>query len=177
MKKLTEDIRKEDMPRVKTLQSELDNLNSRYKNLKEDFDLINLNNKELKNIFYDKNEKKESKNDEYSRNKEIEDLKEENKELQKKMDIMIDKLKKITEENKENEEDIERLKKEIKKYKEEQSKQKSSFFDDLTLTNLEIIEIQGKVYDFQIDINLFNSIAKNFKNKIFLSNILIFLRL
>jgi len=145
MKKLTEDIRKEDMPRVKTLQNELDNLNSRYKNLKEDFDLINLNNKELKNIFYDKNGKKETKNDEYSRNKEIEDLKEENKELQKKMDIMIDKLKKITVENKENEEDIERLKKEIKKYKEEQTKHKSNYFNELIQTNLEIIEIQGKV--------------------------------
>jgi len=44
--------------------------------------------------------------DDYSRSKEIGDLKEENKELQKKTYIMLDKLKKHTEEGKENEADI-----------------------------------------------------------------------
>lgn len=141
MKKLTEDIRKEDIPRVKTLQNELDSLNTRYKNLKEDFDLINLNNKELKNIYYDKTNKKEyEKNDDYFRNKEMQDLKEENKELQKKMDIMVDKLKKLTDENKDNEEDIEKLKLEIKKFKESGSVRSSSFHADLVPYSSEHVE-------------------------------------
>jgi hypothetical protein len=42
MKKLSQEMRKEDIPRVKTLQNEIDNLNNLYKNLKEDFDLIKL---------------------------------------------------------------------------------------------------------------------------------------
>ncbi len=148
MKKLTEDIRKEDMPRVKSLQKEFDNLNNRYNNLKEDFDLINLNNKELKKIFYDKKGKNDIKDNEYSRNKEIEDLKEENKDLQKKMDIMIDKLKKLAEENKEYEEDVTRLSMEIKKLKEGKS-HKSSFCDELIKSNSETIEIESKVKYFK----------------------------
>jgi peptidoglycan hydrolase CwlO-like protein len=142
MKKLTEEMRKEDIPRVKTLQKELDNLNTLYKNLKEDFDLINLSNKELKNIFYDKTVKKDSLDNDYSRSKEIGDLKEDNKELQKKMDIMVDKLKKLTEEGKENEADIDRLKLEIKKYKESGSG-KSAFSGNLVAIPCEHVEITG----------------------------------
>lgn len=136
-------MRKEDIPRVKSLQNELESLNTRYNNLKEDFDLINLNNKELKNIFYDKTGKKDSAENDYSRAKEMEDLKEENKELQKKMDIMVDKLKKLTEENKENEEDIERLKKEIKKFK-ENSANRTSFQGNLVPIPSEKIELSGQ---------------------------------
>jgi len=56
--------------------------------------------------------------DDYSRSKVIGDLKEENKELQKKTYIMMDKLKEFTEEGKENEADIDLLTLKIKKYKE-----------------------------------------------------------
>lgn len=135
-------MRKEDIPRVKTLQNELDNLTNRYNNLKEDFDLINLNNKELKNIFYDKTGKIDSTNNDYLRSKEMEDLKEENKELQKKMEIMVDKLKKLIDENKENEADIEKLKIEIKKYKEKGSI-KTAFDSNLVASQSEHIQFNG----------------------------------
>jgi len=147
MKKLTEDMRKEDIPRVKTLQNELDNLNSRYTNLKEDFDLINLSNKELKNIYYDKTTGKKDSGGEsdYSRTKEMQDLKDDNRELQKKMDIMVSKLKKLTEENKENEHDIERLKNEISKYKGSGSNTaRSSFLSGLVPIASVNVEFTGK---------------------------------
>ena len=56
--------------------------------------------------------------EDYSRSKEIGDLKEDYKELQMKTYIMMVKLKKLTEEGKENEADIDKLTLNIKKYKE-----------------------------------------------------------
>jgi len=60
------------------------------------------------------------------------------------MDILIDKLRKVTEENKENEEDLEKLKKENKKYKENQTKIKSTLFSDLIPSTLETIIIEAQ---------------------------------
>jgi len=146
MKKLTDDMRRDDLPRVKSLQNELYNLNIRYKNLKEDFELINLSNKELKNKLSENSvDKKESLDDEYSRNKELEKLNSEIKELHKKMESMIDKLKKLTEENKENEDEIKLLKEELIKYKEFQEKSKSNFLNFLIPSKMEAIELRGSV--------------------------------
>lgn len=141
MKKFYEDIKKDDGPKVKSLQNELDNLNLKYRNLKQDFDLLNKNSKEYKNSFGGDN-KKINLMDEYSRSKELAELKDENKDLQKKMEIMVDKLKKLSEENKENDGDIEKLKRELKVYKSSNPGMRN-FFEELKPINLDDINLIG----------------------------------
>jgi hypothetical protein len=145
--KLNEDIKRDDIPKAKSLQIELDNLSSRYVLLKEEFDLINLNNKELKYIHHDKNNKK-TPNDKNNisgisaNNKGNEDdnhyleLKQENKELEKKIEIMVDRLNTCSEENKEYESKIDKLKMEIKHLK--SRGRKSTSLDNDSICNLAI---------------------------------------
>ena len=91
MRKLAEDSRIEETAKIKKLQHELDNLKTKYYDLKADFELISLNNSELKANIYsiqDKNKTPEQINNELI----IYELKEENTNLMKKIEILVNKI-------------------------------------------------------------------------------------
>jgi peptidoglycan hydrolase CwlO-like protein len=100
----------------------------------------------LKNIFYEKTNKKENENIEnnYSRDNELNEIKKENKELEKKIEIMVERLKNCSEENKEYEAKVEKLKKDVKDLKVKTEKASASF-KDLTKGKVDSIEIKGVV--------------------------------
>jgi cell division protein FtsB len=137
--KLNEDIKRDDIPKAKALQIELDNLSNRYVLLKEEFDLINLSNKELKYIYHEKNngnKKNQNENNNISGLSDSE-LKIENRELEKKIEIMAERLTTLSDENKEYESKIEKLKMELKHSKSRARKSTSldndNVFEDLPI--------------------------------------------
>jgi len=109
----------------------------------------------LKNIFYDKNNRNNNENssNNYSRDNVINDIKQENKELEKKIEIMVDRMKTCSEENKEYEAKVEKLKKDIKDLKANKGKS-SDCFCDLTKIAVDTIEFKGiggaKVFKFSL---------------------------
>ena len=77
--KLNEEIKRDEIPKSILLQSELDSLQSRYKSLNDDFNLMKLYTKEMKNNIYENSNKgsADGQSGSYSRDKEINSLKEE----------------------------------------------------------------------------------------------------
>jgi hypothetical protein len=104
LRKLAEDTRIEETAKIKKLQHELDNLKTKYYDLKADFELISLNNSELKANIYsiqDKNKTPQHINNELV----IAELKEENNNLMKKIEILVNKINSINEGNEKKNED------------------------------------------------------------------------
>lgn len=141
--KLNEEIKRDDIPKSILLQSELDSLQNRYKSLNDDFNLMKLYTKEMKNNLYENSSKNssDSQSGGYLRDKEIVGLKQENKELEKKIEIMVDRMKACSEENKEYEDKIDKLKKDIKKLKKNGG---VNSFDELSVIQIDKVEIEGK---------------------------------
>lgn len=110
MRKLAEDSRIEETAKIKKLQHELDNLKTKYYDLKADFELISLNNSELKANIYsiqDKNKTPEQINNELI----IYELKEENTNLMKKIEILVNKINSLNENNEKKNDDTKNKKK------------------------------------------------------------------
>ena len=110
MRKLAEDSRIEETAKIKKLQHELDNLKTKYYDLKADFELISLNNSELKANIYsiqDKNKTPEQINNELI----IYELKEENTNLMKKIEILVNKINSLNESSEKKNDDVKNNKK------------------------------------------------------------------
>jgi len=110
LRKLAEDSRIEETAKIKKLQHELDNLKTKYYDLKADFELISLNNSELKANIYsiqDKNKTPEQINNELI----IYELKEENTNLMKKIEILVNKINSLNENNEKKNDDTKNNKK------------------------------------------------------------------
>jgi hypothetical protein len=98
LRQLSEEHRSDETTKVKKLQHELDVLKSKYFSLKQDFELMLLNNNELKSTIYNFQGKRVGapNDDQYL----IAELKEENKNLSKKIEILIEKINMLQEESK-----------------------------------------------------------------------------
>jgi hypothetical protein len=110
LRKLAEDSRIEETAKIKKLQHELDNLKTKYYDLKADFELISLNNSELKANIYsiqDKNKTPEQINNELI----IYELKEENTNLMKKIEILVNKINSLNESSEKKNDDVKNNKK------------------------------------------------------------------
>jgi hypothetical protein len=95
LRQLSEEHRSDETTKIKKLQHELDILKSKYFSLKQDFELMVLNNNELKSTIYSLQGKKGSNsNDDDITN----ELKEENKSLSRKIEILIEKINVLQEE-------------------------------------------------------------------------------
>jgi hypothetical protein len=92
LKRLNEEMKSDESNKVKKLQTELDILKNKYFSLKQDFELMTLNNNELKTNIYNLKERSKSSNENYEQEKLIQELKEENKELSIKINKLLERI-------------------------------------------------------------------------------------
>lgn len=90
LRKFTDDMRYDD-GHTKKIVNELETINDKYNHLKEEYDKTRFHNDELKHTVEQLQEKNKSPNH-FENEKEIIILKEENKSLMKKVDILVSKL-------------------------------------------------------------------------------------
>ena len=100
LRKLSEDYKSDDTSKVKKLQHELDVLKTKYYSLKQDFELMTLNNNELKTNIYNLKEKNKTP-ELIEQEKILVELKEENKTLTRKIQILLEKIEYLQEKKKE----------------------------------------------------------------------------
>lgn len=113
IKKLSEEARQDDASKLKKLLREYEGLKNRYHSVKQDFELMALNNKELKNTIYELQENSQIqklKND----GVELNLLKDENRQLMKKIEILAHRVSTLTQDLRKAEEDLRNKKEEIK---------------------------------------------------------------
>ena len=109
MRKLAEDSRIEETAKIKKLQHEIDNLKTKYYDLKADYELISLNNGELKANIYSIQDKNKSL-DQINQELIVAELKEENNNLVRKIEILVNKINSMNE-------DLSKAKEEVKDLK------------------------------------------------------------
>lgn len=140
MRKLAEDSRIEETAKIKKLQHELDNLKTKYYDLKADYELISLNNGELKANIYSMQDKNKSL-DQINQELIIAELKEENNNLMRKIEILVNKINSMNE-------DISKAKDEVKDLKSNRNSEilkpniKGS---NLEINNIIKFNIDGKI--------------------------------
>jgi hypothetical protein len=100
LRRLNEELKSDDSNKVKRLQTELDVLKTKYYSLKQDFELMTLNNNELKTNIYNLKEKTKHTSDNYEQEKLIQELKEENRELSIKINKLLEKIDGLQQANK-----------------------------------------------------------------------------
>ena len=141
LKKLNDDNKSEESVRVKKLQHELDNLKSKYYSIKQDFELMTLNNSELKATIYSLQDKKyesHSNDQDYI----IQNLKNENNEFVKKINILTERINELSDKLKYAENNVQIQEKII--YKEKEVIKKREYID-LKQTNIIDFLIKGKI--------------------------------
>jgi len=140
LRKLAEDSRIEETAKIKKLQHELDNLKTKYYDLKADYELISLNNGELKANIYSMQDKNKSL-DQINQELIIAELKEENNNLMRKIEILVNKINSMNE-------DISKAKDEVKDLKSNRNSEilkpniKGS---NLEINNIIKFNIDGKI--------------------------------
>lgn len=92
LRKLNEEMKSDESNKVKKLQNELDILKTKYFSLKQDFELMTLNNNELKTSIYNLKEKSKSSTENYDQERLIQELKDENKVLSIKINKLLEKI-------------------------------------------------------------------------------------
>ena len=142
LKRLTEDSRYEETEKIKKLTHELDNLKIKHLSLIQDFDLMTLNNKELKSIIYQiqDNDNEKIKNE---LNLNLKESKEEIKDLLKKNDILVNKINFLTEDILELKEAILMKEKLLKDLNIEHKDKLNENLKNLNLTNLKLNEVEN----------------------------------
>lgn len=109
LRKLSEDSKVDETAKIKKLQHELDNIKTKYYSLKQDFELMSLNNNELKTTIYSLQEKNKTPQ-QIDQEKVIEELKDDNRNMTKKIEILINKINQLQEELMSAEKDLEKKK-------------------------------------------------------------------
>lgn len=141
---MAEDSRIEETAKIKKLQHELDNLKTKYYDLKADFELISLNNSELKANIYalqDKNKTPEQINEELI----ISELKEENKNLMRKIEILVNKINNLNEDLNEANKEIEASKINKSSKSEMEESRLKYISSELQFKNSINLNIEGKI--------------------------------
>ena len=141
LKKLFEDSKNDDKSNLRKLQREYNLLKNKYDSLNQDFELMYLNNNELKNTIYKIKEEKEEKEENIKyKEEEYSILKEENKNIKLKLDEVNSKIVILNMNINKKEEDYENLLKKIKELNENLEKNNNSSgrknnFDGLKISN------------------------------------------
>jgi hypothetical protein len=112
IKKLSEETKADDASKLKKLLRELEGLKNRYHSVKQDFELMALNNKELKSTIYELQENAQIKklnNEELQ----INELKEQNRQLLNKIELLAHRVGTLTQDLRKAEEEVRNKKEKI----------------------------------------------------------------